>query len=187
MRASRMLERFSFPHHVFKHRISRIIRGRVTERLIPAFPSYLFVFTTDEMLAKLHQLWPYIGMSSFVQGANGEVAIADVALKQLRDRAIDNDVLPTNNEVNARFVFGDKVQIVTGTHVAFGCDGIYQYTVRPGRVCILSPWLGQLVPIEVDESDIELAGERKVKPHRFRRRRRRGGYRYHTREVAAAA
>ena len=95
--------------------------------------------------------------------------------------ALPGDVLPVDNEVGARFKFGDKVQIVTGSHAAFGCEGVYQYTVRPGRVCILSPWLGQLVPIELNEADIEhvaLASPVKKQVFKKRRRHRKAKYRH---------
>ena len=48
-------------------------------------------------------------------------------------------------------------------------------TAPPGRVCILSPWLGQLVPVEVNESDIDVVqrrGRRSGRRHNRRHRHR---------------
>ena len=172
-RASEKLARFDFDNHLFKHQVACVRRGRVVTRLDPAFPSYLFVLVVTDARLRLQEMWEYFGLLSFVTIAG--CSSVDLALKRLLGMALANDVLPVDNEEGARFKFGDKVQIVTNSHFALGLEGVYQYRVRPGRVCILSPWLGQLVPVEVNESDIDVVqrrGRRSGRRHNRRHRHR---------------
>ncbi len=174
-RASRMLERFGFNNHVFKHQVTGAHRGRFVKRLVPAFPGYLFVYVVDESREQLHRLWDFFRLRSFVSVGNTS-EIAESALNELLARAATEDILPVDNECAARFKFGDRIQIVTGLHAAFGHEGIYQHTVKPGRVLILLPILGQLAPTEVSEADIELASKIQASQKRNnRKRKRRGG------------
>jgi hypothetical protein len=166
MKASERLSRFGFQNRLFKHQISCVNHGRVVSRLVPAFPRYLFVFVADEMLFFLQLLWDFFHLSSFIRSP-----FVERAMDWLLRCSMPGDVLPVDHEQGVRFKFGDRVQIVSGRHIAFGCNGIYQHTVRPGRVCILSPWLGQMVPIEVNESDIELVLYKKEKRRRRRHRK----------------
>jgi hypothetical protein len=154
LKCSAKLSQFDFPNHVFKHQITCVRRAKLVTQLYPAFPGYLFALIIDERRLLLQQLWQFFNLISFVRV--GECVGVTAALDALLARSLPGDVLPVDNEQGSRFKFGDKVQIITHNHAAYGINGIYQYTVRPGRVCILSPWLGQLVPIEIDEADIDL-------------------------------
>jgi len=173
IRASQRLTRFKFPNHVFKHEMTRPFRGRLVTRLVPAFSTYLFAHVTYDTRYELKRLWDFFCLLDFVSQFS-----ADRALNDLLSYALPGDVLPIDSEQGSRFKFGDKVQIVTDHHAAFGCEGLYQYTVKPGRVCILSPWLGQMVPIEVNESDVELTHQIATRRRGTRGRHRRGGRRH---------
>ena len=185
-KSSDLLTRFEYPNHVFKHQISVPRRGRLVDLFVPAFPRYIFLFVTNEARMLLETIWEFVCLSDFVRVGHDAV-VAERALKFLLDQSLPGDVLSVDNEVQSKFKFGDRVEIITSSHVAFGCEGVYQYTVRPGRVCILSPWLGQLVPVEVNESDVELFVNSKSKRRRRGRSRRlRSPYRQEN-EIALSA
>lgn len=173
LRSSQVLTRFNYPNHVFKHQILQPHRGKMISRLTPAFPSYVFLEVVDEARMMLETIWHYACLVDFVR-TSGIASLADNALDHLKRIALPGDVLPHDSEMGSRFKFGDKVQVVAGPQVAYdGCVGIYQLTVKPGRVSVLFPWLGRLVSSELNECDIELVSEM-----RHRRQRKKGGRRH---------
>lgn len=180
------LRRQDLEHCVFRQRVSHISRGRRIERLVPAFPRYIFVRVCDRIWRYVLELRDRNGIDlvhDFVRMSdNLPVIVAPEVVDHLRATATD-DILPI--EVSqARFKFGDRVRISAGRSVTTGSEAIYQYTARPGRVCVLLPWLGRLVSTEVDDNEIEPI----FKPNRERRhRRRRGGQRHYRRQRGGTA
>lgn len=173
---SKRLQDRSFEHCIFHQRITEIRQGRKIEKITPAFPRYVFVRVADEAVWRfVLELRDHNGMDlvqDFVRGAENQPAIIHHhVVDQLRATAKD-DILPQLPS-QERFKFGDKVRISAGRSVMTGSEGLYQWATAPGKSCILLPWLGRMVPVEVEDNEIEPV----FKPTRERRRRRRGGQR----------
>lgn len=179
MKTSARLGAIGVQHHLFKCRDQVIRRGRQVLRIIPAWSRYIFVNVMD---GAWHQIERVKGVMGFVKFGNEYALISEQIVKHWKSQADENDCLREfDNLLGTRFRFGDKITI-NDTSVAYGMEGIYQYLLRPGRACVLIPWLGQMVPAEVDEDCIDkLANAPAMKArrrggrsarHKFKRMRR---------------
>ena len=179
---ARRLNQLCIDHFLFKHRVASIRRGQRTEHLVPAFPRYVFLCMIDAWWQRLlEEVGDLVGYVRHLD--HTPVAVPPSVLTQLVDQSSRGAVLPLQDDTAPKFRLGDKIQIAAGGSVASGCRGVYQYPTRPGRVCVLMPWLGQMVSVEVDENEIEA-----FEPRRRRNRRgRRGGYRHNRQRDQRAA
>ena len=155
---SSRLQTNSLAHHVFKHRLTKFIRGRRISYLAPAFPRYIFVGVVDRIWQLMQSMRDFNGNNlviNFVRGAEGKPSlISDREISVMTDQADGDEVLPLPDR-DARFKFGDRIRLISSYHVVRGCEGVFQFNTRPGRICILMPWLNQMCSVEVDEDEIE--------------------------------
>lgn len=168
-RVAAIFSQLKYEHHLFCHRVRSVNRGRVVERLRPAFPRYIFI---NMISLSWHRVLEIAGVSRFVCGyESGPIVVPSAIIEELVARQMDG-ALP--NPLASRFRFGDKVRVVGEQTFIFGNIGIYQYPVAPDRAFILLPWFdGAWSRTEIDERDIEPLAESR----RDRGRRRRGGKR----------
>lgn len=169
--SKRLLET-GIEHLLVKRRKMRIWRGRKLERLVAAFPRYIFV--------KVHDTWEairnIIGVVDFVRIGLKPADISEEVINGLRSRLDRDGVLPV--EEKSRFQFGERI-VIRGTRAVSGHEALFQFPLHGGRVCILQEWFGRFMPVEVNEDDLMSLGEyNSLKPKRRRRdrgRHRRGG------------
>lgn len=181
-RTTVIFTRLKYEHHLFCHRIRSVIRGRVIERLRPAFPRYIFVkIVADVMWREVMDIGGGRFVRSYEYGL--PVIVPQHEIDDLVQRQQDG-VLP--NPLLSRFQFGDQVRIVGEYNFAFGNVGVYQYPVAAGRALVLLPWFnGAWSRTEIDERDVERVVKRE---RRDRGRHRRGGQRrHHTIDLVASA
>jgi|SRR5215831_4403889 len=176
-----MLSRFDFPHWLFKYRRRLAHRGRIVERLAPAFPGYIFVQARNawEFIRGLH------GASSFVEFGDGIADVPEHVVTGLVAAADAEGVLPISDEVasSSRFKCGDRLRIRGGP--ASGYNAIFQHLMHDDRALVLIDWMGRWVPINVHEADLEL--ERTTVRGSSRRSRGRRRRRCHSRREITGA
>jgi hypothetical protein len=171
---ARSLTRHHFPNHVFKIRNRCVVRGRVLDRLRPAFPRYVFLDPRNAF----HALRTRFGIFDFVRGDGGHIAeVPDLALTSLRKIADVDDVIPAPERQSGRFRFGDRVIVHSSDdHRIVGQRAIFQYMVDEYRALVSLEWLSASVPCQVDERQLVFESQAmRNTPGRKRRRRRRRG------------
>jgi transcription antitermination factor NusG len=137
-------------HHVFRIRRSIIRRGRIADVLVPAFPRYVFI-PHDKCSAVLNEVTGVTGLVRF--GENFPEEVSDEVVDGLLSRCDPGDVLTIDVPDSTRFRRGDWVDVI-GVGSAAGHHGLYQYALPLGRACVWFDWMGQMVPVDVDERDL---------------------------------
>jgi len=174
---SRALSRWHYEHHVFKIRRHGVFRGRVADRLLPAFPGYLFVVAQKQW----YLLRTIFGVVDFI-GHGTPIGLAVNSLMRVAD---ENGVIPTP-EIQSRFHAGDIVIIKDGPFASQRAK--FLHAVDETRVCIEVDMFGRYVPFPIDERDLDLETHDKPKPRRKRRHRRsRRKYRQEQSALVAAS
>jgi hypothetical protein len=163
---SRALSRWDYEHIVFKIRRSSVFRGRFRDRLVPAFPGYLWLVANNSW----HTLREVFGIVDFI-GHGTSIELAVNSLKLVADHQC---VIPTP-EIPSRFRPGDRVIINSADIRIAGQRAEFLYPVADGKAAVRIEWLmGRHVPMQVDERDLVLEiANAKSKPRRARRHRRR--------------
>jgi hypothetical protein len=160
------MARRSLAHILFKVRSLSVTRGRVFERLRPAFPGYVFVRHADyyDVIA--------IDRVSYVVPKNlPPEVVPDGIVGALVQRCDGGDVFPTV-DIPARFKRGDRVT-VGGSGALAGFYGVFDRLLNRGRAIVFVPWLGGVAPAEIDESDLVLVNVSCVKKRKRGKRGRR--------------
>jgi transcriptional antiterminator RfaH len=145
-----LLTKKQLSSHLFKLRKNVIHQGRAVERLVPAFPRYIFVDIDNHWRA----VRDIAGVVGFVHFGSNDPEIVD-------ERVVDGLVAQTVDDIfpmvlpPSRFKQGDNVAI-GGMGPVAGHVGIYQHALDGGRACLLFDWMGRWCPAEVDERDLEL-------------------------------
>jgi hypothetical protein len=166
-RVASVLERWKYPHHVFKVRRRVCRRGRTYDRLFPAFPSYIFI-AANGLWWELRERCEAI--IDFVRGDSGYVAILpDATLTSLLARS-SNGVLSLP-EIPARFHQGERV-LIRGAGPLAGQTATFQHLIDENSALVEIDWLGRWCPVNIDERDLDHEHEA-PKPGRRKRRRRR--------------
>lgn len=173
-RASKTLGRFGFEHHVFWVKQRSVRRGTVSEKLVPAFPRYVFAKCVDFSYIQLK--CPDVQrLVSF--GADTAEVVPCEAISELLDRCGPGNILDYEESLEqTRFQRGERVRVVR--NAAFGTIGIFQEMVSRGKAAVLLPWFGSYVRSIVDEVDLEKAEKRgkragkRLGRHRRRKRAR---------------
>ena len=158
------LKRLSYDHICFKRRASAVHRGRVIERVLPAFPRYVFVHTSScwDVLRDATKVLGLVMFGSEIGIVPGRV------VDQLVMRCGGTDVLPPE-EIPEPFQKGDRV-IVGGYGPASGHQAVYQGIAEDGRLRLEFEWLGRYVPVDVDSRDVSVISS--PPPAKKRKRRR---------------
>lgn len=165
-RAAKALADRDLPFRFFKRRTLIAHRGILRERLVPAFPSYIFVpfrFCWDVV----REIKDVIGVVMFENGSPAKVRQS--VIDQLSSLCAD-DVL-VEPPTKARFNAGDEVT-VTSIESTFSQKGKYLHSCGDGRSIVLLDWMGRSVCVNVLECDLTEIAPSKDKGKRRRRRRR---------------
>jgi transcription antitermination factor NusG len=164
-RVARKLKDGDVGHRLFLQRRSRVYRGRVIERLAPALPRYILI--------EIERCWE---IALQTKGVVGLVKFGD-QLAILRDSELrrfesycDGDVLKPLAIVEP-FEKGELVKI-KGYGLLAGQTATYDGLIEGGKMRLLIGWMGRLVPIEVDNREVESYAryERKRRKRRNKRR-----------------
>jgi transcription antitermination factor NusG len=154
----------------FRVRRRIVVRGRVVDRRVPAFPGYVFVGAG----ASFEEVRAVLGVLGFVRNGDEIAEIDSAIVDELLDLAVDDGTLPLEREPeSARFSPGDRVVI---SNVSFDTCGIFLSLENDGRAIVEVDWFGRLVPVSVSESDLALdkTENRREYPRPSKRRRRFG-------------
>lgn len=174
------LKRLSYDHICFKRRASAVHRGRVIERVLPAFPRYVFIHTAS--------CWDVLRDASKVLGlvmfGDRVGVLRQPVIDRLLDRCGGTDVLPPE-EIPEPFQRGDRV-IVNGYGPASGHQAVYQGVAEDGRLRLEFDWFGRYVPIDVDMRDVSVISSLPP-PTKKRKRRKRRIHRKHTQDDNAGS
>lgn len=165
--ASRVLTYLGFKHHSFKLRRQVVRRGAIVERILPAFPGYIFVSAYQRCWDIARDIVSVVGFVHFGEGLS---LVPHHVVEGLVSLADADGVLPTPPvKVSSRFAPGDRV-VIQGDGVLAGHQGIYQRVLIGPHVIIDVDWMGRWVPISVDERDLETASVSKLRKRRRRQR-----------------
>ena len=160
--ARELKERHRVPFHFFQRAITCVHRGRIAERLRPAFPRY--IFAKPEAVGLKHVDTRIVdAISNRSDGALWLVPHADI--ERLVEQCNGGNVFPAPSKDDP-FQHGDEV-IIIGHHPAAGHRAFYQHLLGNDHALVLFNWLGRMVPTDVDLRDIE-----KLQPRRERERSR---------------
>jgi transcriptional antiterminator RfaH len=172
------LRRLSYDHICFKRRASAVHRGRVVERILPAFPRYIFVHT-ELCWDVLRDATKVLGLVMFGDRIG---VLHQPVVDSLIERCGGTDVLPAE-EIPEPFQRGDRV-IVGGYGPASGHQAVYQGVAEDGRLRLEFEWLGRYVPVDVDSRDVSvISSPPPTKSKRRKRRRSRRGPKHDGTEV----
>jgi transcriptional antiterminator RfaH len=158
------LRRLSYDHICFKRRASAVYRGRVVERILPAFPRYIFIHT-ELCWDVLRDATKVLGLVMFGERIG---VVPQPVVDNLIDRCGGSDVLPPE-AIPEPFQRGDRV-IVGGYGPASGHQAVYQGVAEDGRLRLEFEWLGRYVPVDVDSRDVSVISS--PPPTKKRKRRR---------------
>lgn len=151
------LARAELPFHIFKHLETRVLRGRKQERLVPTFPRYVFawcplgsarreVAETPGIVAIVQGTVPQAEMDRFLAIADGDSIITFPKIEKQQEE---------------RFLPGERVRISSGPYQGF--DAIWYCRTSEQRIRVLLGMMGRQVPIDLEDSILELAPDRKAR------------------------
>jgi transcription antitermination factor NusG len=164
--ATALAER-ELPFHFFKRRLLTAHRGVLRERLVPAFPSYIFVpfqLCWDIM----REIGDIVGIVMF---ENGKPAKVRQSVIEKLVSICAGDVL-IERQPSARFNAGDEV-VLTSLDSLLNQRVRYHHSCGDGRSVVLLDWMGRSVFVNVKECDLQEVRPSQVQRKRRRRRRRR--------------
>jgi len=160
---SRALSRCNYDHLLFKIRRRGMHRGRPRDRLVPAFPGYVFVAARGawDAMRNIFGIVDFVGHGHLVERAmNSLVEIAD-----------ENAVIPTPERTSQRFKRGDRVLVYNDQDFRKSGRAVFCHLTDDGKALVLLDWVCGQVPASVDERNLVL--EVTPTPRRKRRHRRR--------------
>ena len=169
-RVAKALEEWELPFRFFKRRKLIAHRGVLRERLVPAFPSYIFVpfvFCWDVM----REIKDVVGIVMFENGKPARVR--QTVIDKLGSMCADDVMIEP--QPRARFQAGDRVTI-NSIESTVTQKGTYHRSCGDGRSIVLLDWMGRSVFVSVNESDIDLQGIAVRSARKRKRRRRRNRY-----------
>lgn len=166
-RVSEQMIRRDLPFHIFQRRLTLAHRGRLIQRLVPAFPRYVFIpfVTCWETVSSVS------GFTGLVSFGNGPEKVDDKIVEEIKS-ICPGGILLEDEKKTSRFNFGDPVSVLENQF------GTYHHHCGDGRAVILLNWMGRLVFVNVQECDLREVKRPpqlcKVRRRRRRRRRQRG-------------
>lgn len=165
---ARELQRRGFPYIYFKRRTFAARRGQLVERILPAFPRYVFVDAAQcwDVLRHVGRVIGLVIVGDEVGKVSGEV------IERLVDRCDGGDVLPPV-PIPEPFQKGDRV-VIGGYGPAAGLSGTYASLAdESGKLRLLVDFMGRYVAFDIDERDVSgVVAEQALKPKRKRKRKR---------------
>jgi transcription antitermination factor NusG len=181
-KVSTTLSSLELPHYVFRVPRQVVMRGRLCEKQVPAFPGYVFV----EAESAFEEVRKVIGIIDFVRQGGVVVAVGSELIERVLAACEARRLEPPQNSL---YKLGDKVKI---SSFAFDCEGVFQRMIDAESALVLLDWMGRMVHCEVAISDISLdkiENQGISSRPKARRRRRRPGksQRAELRSIRAAA
>ena len=149
-RVSQMLTALAFDHHVFRVKRKVVLKGKITERLAPVFPGYVFVHARNAWIT----IREIIGVAGFVKFGDELANVAEGVVEDLIAACSEPGVLPWGEheqEHKSRFAEGDHVLVKD-----LSCAAIFQHSRSDGKAIVQLEWMGRFVPAEVAENSLEL-------------------------------
>lgn len=159
---ARRLTSHEFPIFLPKVVARVCLRGRVVDRLRPAFPRYLWL----DALGRYHELRTVFGVVDFLKTG----PIVDLAVNGLMAVTDQNGVLPIP-EATSRFTRGDPVRI-RGNGLLAGHAAVFDRMLDGGKAIVMVDWFGRPCPTPVLMDDLLAEPKLEVKPAKRRRHRR---------------
>jgi transcription antitermination factor NusG len=127
----------------------RIFYIRMVDAIRPIFPGYVFVNADN-----FDRVKNVTGILGFVK-VEGQIVNVTEVVEQLETEGRGTNVLPRGDVVASKFRCGDRVQVQRSDHLLFGQVGQFQHYLDSGKVSVLLPWFGALVPTVIEECDLE--------------------------------
>ncbi|WPY96352.1 transcriptional activator RfaH (plasmid) [Limimaricola variabilis] len=150
--ATRNLERQGFPVFCPLHKVTRVVRGRTTQRPAPLFPGYFFV-----SLAPARGDWRAVnntrGVSRLVAlDDSGPKRVPEALIEGLRARCSEDGMLLPPKE----FEIGDSVELTAGPLAGFVSQ--VEALAPDQRIWVLLELLGRPTRVMVNPEDLRRAG-----------------------------
>lgn len=153
------------PFHFFTRRLLTAHRGTLRERLVPAFPRYIFV----PFAACWELLRDISDIVSIVMFEKGKAAsVRQPVIEKLVSLCVDGVL--AEPATAARFNAGDEIT-VTGIDGMLSQKGRFHHDCGDGRSVVLLDWMGREVFVSVNDAD--LSKPKLTENKRKRRRRKR--------------
>jgi transcription antitermination factor NusG len=162
---SRTLAALNFEHWIFRIKRKIVLRGQVIERLVPAFPGYIFVLARNAWIT----IKSIIGVRSFV--SFGE-QLCDVPVRVVEDLCAQCDqdgVLRWAQEPTSPFALDELISVTLAQGILL--QGRFQYLLTPDRAMVLVDWMGRMVCVSVRVSECKAVASQ-AQPSRRRHRPR---------------
>lgn len=116
------------------------------QRLVPLFPSYLFV-QTDGRWYILESTW---GIIKVIRWTDTPEKIPNKVIAELRKRADRRGIVKVQRK---QLEVGQELRVKRGPFMDF--MGIYQETTEQGRISALLSIFGRSTPVEFEARDVE--------------------------------
>lgn len=150
--------------HWFRRKLLIAHRGKLCERVISAFPRYIFV--------PLMYCWDVLreckDVAQIIMFGETPARIADHQLDELRSQCTDDVLIETPAE--ARFCAGDKVLLLNLE--SSSRQAVFHRALGQGRSIVILDCMGRSIFVNVNESELQRVNTQ-TKVSRARRRRRR--------------
>ena len=159
-RVSEQLVDLGLPFIIFRIRKIAAYRGRLIERLVPAFPRYVFMPLTTCWEA-ISNVTGFFGLLSF---GSAPATVRPGIVESLWDSS-KNGVLPEIERPNA-FKEGDRVYVLDR-------QAVYHHHCGLDRAVVLLDCMGRSAFVNVSECDIRSARPAAAVARKRRRRKRR--------------
>jgi transcription antitermination factor NusG len=154
--------------HAFKRKILVAHRGCLLEKLVPAFPRYVFVpFSICWDVVR-----QIVGVVSLVSFDNKPALVRSSIVEDLKARSINDVLIEDEVRSTSKFNYGDEVVLINLTST-FTQVGKYHHSDGTGRAVVILEWMGRSIFVNVDECDLALKVKSFKQKRRNRQRRRR--------------
>ena len=139
--------------------------------VVPIFPRYVFVKIVDDVI--WHSVLSLKGILDFIRVGSIPAFIPEREMRALVARVGVDGIIHEEQVVADRFHSGDNVMIGNASHIAFKQNGVYRQRIDRNLVLIDMPWLGRMIPMQVEEDDLVLMPtEKREKRKRLGKRER---------------
>jgi transcription antitermination factor NusG len=167
-KVSATLDSLHLSHVVFRVPKQVVMRGKVCEKQVPAFPGYVFV----QAESAFEEVRKVIGIIDFVRQGGSIVAVGREVIERVSAACEARRLEPPQNSL---YTLGDKIKI---SSFAFDCEGVFQRMIDAESALVLLDWMGRMVHCQVAVCDIsldKLENQGICSRPKVRRRRRRPG------------
>ena len=167
-RVARALEQRAIPHHIFKIRKQLAFRGRPVERILPAFPRYIFLRILFDNIYH-HLLETVSDIQDFLRENGAVWRGQQTVLDDILVRADANGFLMIPPP-RCRFTPGQQV-IVRGESLISGYEARFERQLSEELAIVEQPWLGRMVSVAVKLQDLDPVPDRHQRNKKRRRHR----------------